>query len=132
MKIRFLFAWYDAWVGLYWDRKARRLYFLPLPFVGLVFEFRRPAKAATLSIKVDATEAVAAMRELVEGARSLEEVQRRFENRRFVEFADGPNPCNHTTEAMQSIARLTRPPHVTGCPALEGKPVCTCPRRRFG
>lgn len=41
MKVRLLFAWYDLWVGAYWDRKARALYVLPLPCVGVVFEFRR-------------------------------------------------------------------------------------------
>lgn len=27
------FAWYDLWVGAYWDRKARVLYLCPLPCV---------------------------------------------------------------------------------------------------
>lgn len=39
MKIRFLFAWYDLWVGAYWDRKNRRLYVLPLPMFGFVVQF---------------------------------------------------------------------------------------------
>lgn len=25
------FAWYDLWVGAYWDRKSRVLYICPLP-----------------------------------------------------------------------------------------------------
>lgn len=40
MKIRLLFAWYDLWIGVFWDRKTRRLYVLPLPCVGIVVEFR--------------------------------------------------------------------------------------------
>ena len=39
MKIRPLFAWYDLWVGAFWDRKARKLYLLPLPCLGVVVEF---------------------------------------------------------------------------------------------
>ena len=35
-----VFAWYDAWVGFYWDREKRWLYVLPIPFLGLVFKFR--------------------------------------------------------------------------------------------
>ena len=27
------FKWYDLWVGFYWDRKARTLYFCPLPCI---------------------------------------------------------------------------------------------------
>jgi hypothetical protein len=42
MRIRPVFAWYDCWVGAYWDRARRRLYLLPLPMLGLVIEFHRP------------------------------------------------------------------------------------------
>ena len=40
MTIKPLFAWYDLWVGAYWDRKQRKLYLLPLPCVGIVIELR--------------------------------------------------------------------------------------------
>lgn len=40
MKLRLLFAWYDLWVGAYWDRKERKLYILPIPCVGVVLEFK--------------------------------------------------------------------------------------------
>ncbi len=43
MSIKPLFAWYDVWIGFYWDRKARKLYILPIPCVGLVFSFKDPA-----------------------------------------------------------------------------------------
>lgn len=41
MKIRPLFAWYDFWVGAYWDRANRRLYVLPIPMFGFVVDFGR-------------------------------------------------------------------------------------------
>lgn len=31
MKLSFFFAWYDLWVGAYYDRKVRVLYVCPLP-----------------------------------------------------------------------------------------------------
>lgn len=34
-----IFAWYDLWVGMFWDSRKRKLYILPLPCVGVVIEF---------------------------------------------------------------------------------------------
>ncbi len=34
-RVRCFFAWYDFWVGWFFDRKKRRLYVLPLPMVGI-------------------------------------------------------------------------------------------------
>lgn len=39
MKIKPLFAWYDLWIGAFWDRKNRKLYLLPLPCIGVVVDF---------------------------------------------------------------------------------------------
>jgi len=37
-RIKFIFAWYDLWVGVYYDRKAYKLYILPLPMLGVVID----------------------------------------------------------------------------------------------
>jgi hypothetical protein len=44
MTVRPLFAWYDLWIGAYWDRAGRKLYVLPLPCLGFVISFgpRKP------------------------------------------------------------------------------------------
>lgn len=39
MSVRPIFAWYDLWIGLFWDRTKRRLYVLPLPCIGIVIQF---------------------------------------------------------------------------------------------
>ncbi len=40
MRVRFIFAWYDLWIGAFWDRKSRKLYILPLPCIGVVIDCR--------------------------------------------------------------------------------------------
>jgi hypothetical protein len=43
MKITFFVAWYDFWIGLFYDQKKRVLYVCPLPC--LVFKIEQPAPA---------------------------------------------------------------------------------------
>ena len=38
MKIQFLFKWYDLWVGIFYDRKNRWIYILPLPMMGIILK----------------------------------------------------------------------------------------------
>ncbi len=37
MKFKAFFAWYDFWIGLYYDKKRKILYINPLPMVVLSF-----------------------------------------------------------------------------------------------
>ncbi len=39
MKFKFLFAWYDLWIGAFIDRPRFRLYIFPLPMIGIVIDF---------------------------------------------------------------------------------------------
>lgn len=38
MKIKLLFAWYDFWIGLFWDKKKKWLYILPVPCFGIILK----------------------------------------------------------------------------------------------
>lgn len=36
---QFILAWYDIWIGAYWDIGHRTLYVCPLPMIVLRFQF---------------------------------------------------------------------------------------------
>jgi hypothetical protein len=38
-RIRPMFAWYDMWIGAFYDKPRRRLYIFPIPCFGLRIEF---------------------------------------------------------------------------------------------
>lgn len=39
MSINPIFAWYDLWIGAFWDQNKRRLYIFPVPMLGIVIQF---------------------------------------------------------------------------------------------
>ena len=39
MKIRPIFAWYDLWIGAFYDQAKRRLYVFPIPCLGFYVQF---------------------------------------------------------------------------------------------
>ncbi|MDF2615402.1 MAG: hypothetical protein K0Q47_57 [Sedimentibacter sp.] len=41
MKIKPMFAWYDFWIGLFYDKNKKILYVFPIPMFGIKIEFRR-------------------------------------------------------------------------------------------
>lgn len=36
MKLKLLFAWYDLWIGIFYDKKQNWIYILPIPMFGLI------------------------------------------------------------------------------------------------
>lgn len=39
MKVSLVLAWYDVWIGFFYDSKKKHLYILPFPCVGIRLEF---------------------------------------------------------------------------------------------
>lgn len=39
MRVSPIFAWYDFWVGAYWDRAQHILYIFPVPMLGFKISF---------------------------------------------------------------------------------------------
>jgi len=41
MRIEPIFAWYDFWIGLFYDRKKRIIYIFPFPTIGFKITLKR-------------------------------------------------------------------------------------------
>ena len=35
---KIIFAWYDFWIGIYYDRKKRQIYIFPIPCIGVMLQ----------------------------------------------------------------------------------------------
>lgn len=44
--IKLIIAWYDLWIGAFWDRQKRKLYIFLIPCIGLVISFPLPPPPA--------------------------------------------------------------------------------------
>lgn len=44
MKVKIIFAWYDFWIGLFYDQQKKRLYVFPIPMIGIRIDFKKEYK----------------------------------------------------------------------------------------
>jgi len=45
MRVKLVVAWFDLWIGAYWDQAQRRLFILPIPCVGVAIQFKPKVRA---------------------------------------------------------------------------------------
>ena len=55
MKVEFLFAWYDIWIGFFWDSKKKWMYFLPLPMFGIILKFNHKCEHCKKKLQFEDT-----------------------------------------------------------------------------
>jgi len=48
----FLFAWYDLWIGMYFDKKKNWLYILPVPMLGVIIKFENQNDLADKALRL--------------------------------------------------------------------------------
>ncbi|RKD61692.1 hypothetical protein BJ928_107294 [Rhizobium sp. WW_1] len=41
MRIKPIFAWYDLWIGVFYDRLKRRVYVFPVPMFGFYVDLTK-------------------------------------------------------------------------------------------
>lgn len=67
VKISFLFAWYDMWIGWFWDSKKQWLYFFPIPTCGFIFKFHFETKGVIVKPNRDPKEMAMEIARLIHG-----------------------------------------------------------------
>jgi hypothetical protein len=40
MKIQFIFAWFDFWIGVFYDKKKRWIYLFLIPMCGVIIKLK--------------------------------------------------------------------------------------------
>lgn len=58
MKIKLFFAWYDFWIGWFYDKNKRILYVCPIPMFVIKLDFGIKFKGINLSSVADKTVSV--------------------------------------------------------------------------
>lgn len=38
-RIKFIFAWYDLWIGLFFSTKKKLIYIFPIPCLGIIVSY---------------------------------------------------------------------------------------------
>lgn len=38
MKVKLIFAWYDFWIGIFYDKKKNWVYIFPVPMFGIIIK----------------------------------------------------------------------------------------------
>ena len=40
MKVKLIFAWYDFWIGFFYDKDRKWLYVFIIPTIGIIFKLK--------------------------------------------------------------------------------------------
>ena len=40
MKVKFMFAWFDFWIGVFYDQQKRAIYIFPVPMFGIKIQLK--------------------------------------------------------------------------------------------
>ena len=44
MKIQFIFAWFDFWIGIFYDQKKHWIYLFLIPMCGIIIKLKKKSK----------------------------------------------------------------------------------------
>jgi hypothetical protein len=44
VKIQFIFAWFDFWIGIFYDQKKKWIYLFLFPMCGIIIKLKKKSK----------------------------------------------------------------------------------------